>query len=91
MNPHADPTAALATIHDRNRRMRRERLEDARWLADTGEHLTGAAQRLGITRDALEAFLRDHDRDTLARLRAREPRDPNRRPGMRAMETGGRG
>lgn len=55
-----------------------ERLEDCRWMADTGEHLAGAAQRLGLNVKALEKWLRTHDRDCLARLMSREPRDHNR-------------
>jgi hypothetical protein len=66
---------------------RRNRLTDVRFMADTGESLTGAARRLGIKPNTLEAFLYDHDRDVLATLRAREPRDPNQRPGLEAMRT----
>lgn len=54
------------------------RLEDLRWMAETGEHLHGAADRLGISVDALEQFLLRYDRDVLATLRARDPRDWNK-------------
>ena len=49
-----------------------ERLEDCRWMAECGEHLTGAANRLGITRNALDTWLRKYDPDTLRVLTARE-------------------
>ena len=55
-----------------------ERLEDCRWMADTGESLDGAAERLGLTTATLEAFLRRYDRETLARLIAHRPKDHNR-------------
>ena len=46
------------------------RVEDIRWLADTGETLTGAAARLGISADAIEKFCGKHDlRPELERLR----------------------
>lgn len=57
-----------------------ERAEDVRWMADTGECLSGAAARLGITPAALEVWGRRHDRESLARLIAREPKDHNRVP-----------
>lgn len=53
------------------------RLEDARWMAETGECLSGAARRLGLTVMALERWLYLHDRPTLAKLKARQPRDHN--------------
>ena len=53
------------------------RAEDVRWLAETGECLTGAARRLGTTVDALEKWCALHGlRDELNRLRAREPHVP---------------
>lgn len=55
-----------------------ERLEDCRWMAETGESFSGAASRLGLKRNALENWLRRNDPDTLARLLAREPKDHNR-------------
>lgn len=61
------------------------RLEDVRWMAETGESLTGAARRLGITRDALEQWCRRFAPDVGRTLRDREPRDPNQRPGIEAM------
>lgn len=54
------------------------RLEDVRWMAETGEHLDGAARRLGISTATLERFLERNDRDALSRLIARRPRDHNR-------------
>lgn len=55
-----------------------ERIEDCNWMADTGECLTGAAERLDLSRNALENWLRRNDPDCLARLIASEPRDHNR-------------
>lgn len=66
---------------------RNDRIEDLTWLAETGECLTGAARRLGLTVPALEQWARRHANDAYLRLRAREPHDPNQRPGMRAMRT----
>lgn len=57
--------------------MLHDRAEDVAFMADTGEHLTGAAARLGITRDALEAWCKTHAPDALAQLRANEPRNWN--------------
>ena len=48
-----------------------DRLEDLTFLADTGESLTGAASRLGLTTDALEKWCRTHGHQHLhARLTA---------------------
>jgi hypothetical protein len=53
------------------------RAEDIRFLAETGECLTGAARRLGMKVDALEKWATFHGlRDELNRLRAREPHLP---------------
>lgn len=49
------------------------RIEDCRWMAATGEGLTGAAARVGISTSALETWLRKHDRATLATLIAQDP------------------
>jgi transposase-like protein len=49
-----------------------DRLEDCQWMAEHGESLTGAAQRLGIGRDGLEVWLRKHDRDTLRVMAERD-------------------
>lgn len=57
------------------------RREDLTWLADTGESLTGAAQRLGMRPGSLETWCRRHAPDLLQRLLAREPIDPNARTG----------
>lgn len=54
------------------------RIEDARWMATGGESLDGAARRLGLTRGALEVFLRRNDPTCLATLVGRQPRDHNR-------------
>ncbi len=47
-------------------------------MAETGEHLDGAARRLGISAPTLERFLERNDRDLLKALLARRPRDHNR-------------
>lgn len=53
------------------------RAEDIRFLAETGECLTGAARRMGLTVDALEKWAQLHGlRDELNRLRSREPYVP---------------
>ena len=55
------------------------RAEDLRWLVDTGENLTGAARRLGTTRDALEKWARLHGMVAeFHKLKSREPADPFR-------------
>lgn len=69
---YGDPLVAPKLVN------RDARLEDVRWMAETGESFTGAAARLGLKRDALENWLRRHDPETLARLIAREPKDHNR-------------
>lgn len=48
---------------------RQARHEDLQFMADTGEGLTGAAQRLGMTRTALEKWLSNNDKALLQRLR----------------------
>lgn len=63
------------------------RLEDLAYMAETGESLTGAAHRLGITPSGLEVWARRRAPDLLPVLRARDPHDPNQRPGVRAMQT----
>jgi hypothetical protein len=69
---HGDPLYVPHVVSSDNR------LEDARWLAETGEGLTNAAERLGVNVKALEKFLRRYDRACLARLIAAEPKDHNR-------------
>lgn len=54
------------------------RLEDCRWMAATGECLSGAASRLGLKTNTLEKWLLANDRATFSALLAREPRDHNR-------------
>jgi hypothetical protein len=49
-----------------------DRLEDCQWMAMHGETLTGAARRLGISRDGLEAWLRRHDPNLLRVLSERD-------------------
>lgn len=63
------------------------RLEDVRFMATTGENLTGAARRLHISRQALEKWLDRHDPASSAQLRAREPRDHNTRTAGRNQHT----
>ena len=75
------------TMQQRHRRQRKERLENVRWMADTGENLTGAAKRLGLTPSTLDTWLARHAPDIGRTLRDREPRDPNQRPGIEAMRT----
>ena len=53
------------------------RLEDLRWMAETGECLSGAARRLGLPHETLRSFLMRRDRELLRVLTDRDPRDPN--------------
>lgn len=56
------------------------RAEDIRFLAETGECLTGAARRLGLTNSGLEEWCKDNGlRREAFILRSREPRDHNSR------------
>lgn len=53
---------------------RHHRAEDLRWMAETGESLTGAAKRIGMSRESLERWMREHGmRPELAVLHSREP------------------
>lgn len=54
------------------------RLEDCRWMAETGECLTGAARRLGLAHKTLEKWLGVNDPECLSTLLAHQPRDHNR-------------
>jgi hypothetical protein len=55
----------------------RARAEDIRWFVDTGENLTGAARRLGISTDGVEKWCREHNmRTEYTILRSREPHMP---------------
>lgn len=67
-----DPNRPPATVNTA------ERLEDVRWMAETGENLDGAAQRLGMTVEALEKWCARHDKEALTTLIAARPRDHNR-------------
>lgn len=50
------------------------RAEDVRWMVETGENLTGAAKRLGISTDGVEKWCVLHGmHPELERLRSREP------------------
>lgn len=52
----------------------RERLEDLRWMAETGESVLGAAKRLGISRESLTTWCRRNDAmDIYDALRRRNP------------------
>lgn len=54
------------------------RLEDLMWMLETGESLIGAAKRLGLSERGLELWLtRRGAQDLTAKLRSRNPRDPN--------------
>ena len=53
-------------------RLTNNHIEDAEFMAQHGENLTGAAKRLGTTPDTLARHLQRHDRhDILAKLRGR--------------------
>lgn len=54
-------------------RRRNEKLEDLRWMAETGESASGAAARTGVTPITLERFLRTYDLETWYVLRGRDP------------------
>lgn len=69
---YGDPMHTVSKINHEGR------LEDVRWMAATGECLSGAAARLGIAVSALEVWGRRHDRESLALLIAAEPKDHNR-------------
>ena len=73
--------AAIKSQHDNLARARElaaiaaaERTEDVQWMADNGESLAGAAQRLGLKPDSLMEWLKDNGmRDIGDRMRARDP------------------
>lgn len=54
------------------------RLEDLRWMAETGECMAGAAKRLGVSESAVDNFLRRHcdDPELAALLMRRNPGSP---------------
>ncbi len=54
-----------------------ERAEDLAWMAATGEHAVGAAQRLGISYGALEKWAKNNTPELWTVLLARNPRDPH--------------
>jgi len=53
------------------------RTEDVIFLAETGEGLTNAARRLGLTPVALERWATRHLPEVLRTLRRNEPHDHN--------------
>lgn len=75
--------AARLAMEARNKARR----EDVAWFAETGENLTGAATRLGITAEALRCWCRRHCPEVGQQLAERDPRDPNQRPGLLAMRS----
>lgn len=72
---YGDPMHESVTVN------REGRLEDVRWMAETGECLDGAARRLGLSRNSLEKWLERNERDVLKVLVARQPRDHNQSAG----------
>lgn len=62
-----------AATTDHHARIRAERLEDVAWMAATGECMTGAARRLGLTHSALDHWTRRHAPELREVLLAREP------------------
>jgi len=63
------------------RAIARDRCEDIKWMADNGESATGAAARLGISRENLENQCRRYGlTEQWHRLMIRDPRDHNRAP-----------
>lgn len=64
---------------------RQARVEDLAFMADHGVGLTAAADRIGITRDALATFLRRHNPELGTRLADLEPRlVESRKPDVRS-------
>lgn len=55
----------------------RTRGEDLAWMATTGEHAVGAAQRLGLSYSTLDQWARRNTPDVWAQLVRRNPRDIN--------------
>lgn len=49
------------------------RIEDVQWMADTGETLSGAARRLGLSVDAFERWLHRNAPELRRPLARREP------------------
>jgi hypothetical protein len=69
----------------------RARAEDVRWFVETGECLTGAARRLGITPQGLDKWCRRMAMlPELDTLRCREPYDWNDQVGREGRAKGGR-
>lgn len=60
---------------------REARIEDLRWLAETGENAHGAAARLGTTFMALEKWAKRECPDAWRALLSRDAHDPNFRTG----------
>lgn len=63
------------------------RAEDIAFMAETGENAVRAAERLGLTLGALEAWATKHTPEHWVTLQARKPRDPNYRTGGRNQWT----
>lgn len=63
-------------------RHNRARLEDLRWMTETGENTTGAARRLGISTQALEKWCRTHTREEWQTLRSRDYIERTRNGGV---------
>lgn len=81
LNRTADRLPTRLEREAEQERIRTERLEDIRWMADNGEHLEGAAMRLGLTMEALHTFLiRNGERELASTMRSRNPRDHNQAP-----------
>lgn len=60
-------------------RFNAQRREDVEWMAWTGEHAYGAAQRLGLKYKTFETWAKEHAPEAWALLLARNPRDHNAR------------
>ncbi len=74
MTMTANPPTATKTkaAHDRTTCQAADRHDDLDYLLDTGEHLLGAARRVGLSLDSFYAWCRRHDElDLYARLAER--------------------
>lgn len=74
-NPWDAGAAANKALYGR---LAAARLEDLRWMAETGECLTGAARRLGTSVEALSRWLFRWDaRDLYQQMADRDPIQPD--------------